>query len=218
MEAVTITARAPLDAIRALVAADGTAGADHANALRDPCAAMRDLSDAVHALCQLHGTMPGIVDHAQAAGTDAAERMWLDLAVDAIAGERAHIARVVAAVGPQPSTPGQAVSEAAVGAQRHALEMLARSDRDGCALGTAVAFVLDWAAVRRVIDAAVMRVGAPAAPRYSPVVDATLTFLGGLAPTAARQRAMTFGAQQMLAQQRGLWHLLEARASARTVR
>ena len=35
-------------------------------------------------------------------------------------------------------------------------------------------------------------------------------------PTAPGvERAMLFGAEQMLAQHRGLWHLLEARASAR---
>jgi hypothetical protein len=36
-----------------------------------------------------------------------------------------------------------------------------------------------------------------------------------LAGTPATERAITFGAQQLLAQHRGLWSLLDARASAR---
>ena len=38
---------------------------------------------------------------------------------------------------------------------------------------------------------------------------------GAIEATASVERAMAFGAQQMLAQHRGLWQLLEARATAR---
>ena len=40
--------------------------------------------------------------------------------------ERATLVKLVAAVGPLPSTPGQAETEAAIAGQRHALDMLAR--------------------------------------------------------------------------------------------
>ncbi|KQT33004.1 hypothetical protein ASG29_13040 [Sphingomonas sp. Leaf412] len=218
MEAATITVARSAPAMHALVAADGTAASQHARALLDPAAPLRDVADAVHALCILHGAFPGLVEHARDACDAADHRAWLDHAVDAMAIERALLARLAAAIGPQPSTPGQAASEAAIIGQRHALDMLARSDRRGCALGTALAFVLDWSAVRRVIDNGAARTGLPATTRFAATIAATHAFLDDLAPALPVQRAMTFGAQQTLAQHRGLWHLLEARASARSTR
>ena len=218
MEAANMAASGPSATILALVAADGTAAADHAAAVARPGATLRDLADAIHALCILHGSLPGIVDHVRDGCEDADARAWLDAAADAMTHERAALARLASAVGPQPSTPGQAASESAATAQRHALEMLARSDRTGCAVGTAVAFVLDWAAVRRVLDSGAMRCGVTPAPRIEPLVGRTRDFLSTLMPSFPAQRAMVFGAQQMLAQHRGLWHLLEARASARAAR
>jgi hypothetical protein len=202
-------------AIRALVAADGTAGVRHAMALDRAGVPLRDLSDAIHLLCVVHGAFPGVVDHAQDHAADAPLRDWLFDAAARAADERALLARLTAAIGPLPSTPGQAASEAAVSGQRHALEMLARSDRDGCAAGTAFAFVLDWAAVRRVLDRAAARLGLEATGDFAVFAVATQTLLDRLDVSARVERAMTFGAQQMLAQHRGLWQLLEARAAAR---
>lgn len=218
MEAASIAAGGPCATILTLVAADGTAASDHAQALTRAGANLRDLADAIHTLCTLHGSLPGIVDHVRDGCTDATARAWLDGAAAAITTERGALARLASAVGPQPSTPGQAASEGAVTAQRHALEMLARSDRAGCAIGTASAFVLDWAAVRRVLDTGAMRCGVAPAPRFDLLVAETRAFLADWTPGASAHRAMIFGAQQMLAQQRGLWHLLEARASARAAR
>ncbi|NJR77090.1 DUF6975 family protein [Sphingomonas corticis] len=218
MEAANLASSGPSATILALVAADGTAAADHAAALSRPGAALRDVADAIHTLCILHGSLPGIVDHVKDGCTDPTARAWLDIAATAVTAERGALARLASAVGPQPSTPGQAASEGAVTGQRHALDMLARSDRAGCALGTALAFVLDWAAVRGVLDAGAARCGVAPLPPFGPLVAETRHFLAGLEPGFSTQRAMVFGAQQMLAQHRGLWHLLEARASARAAR
>jgi hypothetical protein len=215
MATATLQAMGPAATLLALVALDGTAAADHARALLSPATPMRDVADAIHALCVLHGAFPGIVDQAQSGCDDAEVAPWLIEAADAMANERSLLARLTAAVGPLPSTPGQAASQNAVLAQRHALEMLARSDRAGCAAGTAIAFVLDWQAVRAVLDAGAARIGVPMGPDFAPVVRRARDLLERLAPAPAAQRAMVFGAQQMLAQHRGLWHLLEARASAR---
>jgi hypothetical protein len=215
MVAATLQATGPAATVLALVAADGTVAADHARALLDPATPMRDLADAIHAVCVLHGSLPGVVDHARTGCTDSEANQWLAVAADAMAAERALLARLTAAVGPLPSTPGQAASENAVMAQRHALEMLAKSDRNGCAIGTAIAFVLDWQAVRSVLDAGALRIGQPRGANFMPTVRLTRDLLDRLVPTFPTQRAMVFGAQQMLAQHRGLWHLLEARASAR---
>lgn len=203
------------DAIRALVATDGTAAAPYAIRLTRGDARMRDLSDAVHSLCVIHGAFPGLVDDATTGPADDAARDWLRDAAAHVAQERALLARLTAAIGPSPSTPNQAAAEAAVLGQRRALEMLAQSGRDGCALGTAYAFALDWAAVRRVLDGCAHRLGIDVSGGFYGFAVETDAMLGALSVSPAVERAMLFGAQQMLAQHRGLWDLLEARASAR---
>jgi len=171
-----------------------------------------NLADAVHFLCALHGRHPGVVDLAATRIVDPAGRAWLASAAEAAAAERALLTRLAVAAGPMPSTPGGSASESAIQAQRSALATLASSDRKGCALGAALAFALDWVAVRAVIEAAAKRLG----------VEAQENGLGDPAElrTVADQagqseRALLFGAQQLALQHRALWDLLEARQQAR---
>lgn len=201
--------------IAALVAADGTAAHPVARALSQPGASMRDVADAIHGLCMLHGRHPGAVDHAAAANADPLAAAWLTEAAIAFTSERAYLAQLTAAAGPLPSTPGQAETEAAIAAQRHALDMLAQSDRVGCAIGAAVALTIDWRAVRMMLDAAALRLGVLPAWLGLPLDADTVSLIAALATSPATERAMTFGAQQVLAQHRALWDLLDARRSAR---
>jgi hypothetical protein len=198
-----------------LVDADGSGAHPHVARLVDHDATTRDLCDAVHAICGIHGHPPGLAAEAltRAAQPDAAD--WLDAIAIAFAVERAWLAQLAAAAGPLPSTPGQAESQAALIGERHTLDMLARSDRRGCATGAAAALVLDWGAIRGVLRHAAERflVAIPAC-RF-PLQAETATSIAMLGATPATERAITFGAQQLLAQHRGLWSLLEARASAR---
>lgn len=174
----------------------------------------RDLADAVHFLATLHGHNPGVIDLARDRACNSEARAWIDDAAAAFAEERRYLTRIVVAAGPLPSTPGQAESEAAVAGQRHALEMLARSERNGCAIGAAMALVLDWRAARSVIDAAAQRFGVSLTPPALPSARKTIA-VADAAGSPGVERAMMFGAQQLLIQQRGLWSLLEARAEAR---
>src|SRR3546814_7597086 len=89
---------------------------------------MRNLADAVHFLCLLHGRHPGVIDNAARKAVDPASRRWMDDAADAFALERAFLSKIASAVGPVPSTQGQAQCEAAVAAQRKALDLLAESE------------------------------------------------------------------------------------------
>lgn len=203
------------DTILAMVATDGTANAPHARALMQTTATLRDIADAIHALCVIHGAFPGIVDHARNGSVDPLATAWLEQAVVTMSGERALLVRLTAAAGPLPSTPGQAASQAAILGQRNALEMLARSSRAGCATGTAVAFVLDWAAVRGVLDGCARRMALPAGAPFADATAQAIALLRTVEASASVERAMAFGAQQMLAQHRGLWQLLESRAAAR---
>ena len=176
--------------------------------------AARDLADAVHFLASLHGRHPGLIEFARDKCASEEARDWLTAAAKGFAAERGYLMRTVVAAGPLPSTPGQAESEAAVAGQRHALEMLARSDRNGCALGAAIALVLDWRAARTVIDAAAQRFGVALVPPALPSQRQTMAVMGKT-DSPAIERAMMFGAQQLLIQHRALWDLLEARAEAR---
>jgi len=216
---MTILAPRPKGAaetIAALLTADG--GKSHpyiaSNIFARGREAARDLADAVHFLATLHGRHPGVIEFARDRAGDGAAHAWLEEAAAAFSEERSYLTKIVVAAGPLPSTPGQAESEAAVSGQRHALEMLAKSDRTGCAVGAAMALVLDWRAARTVIDAAAQRFGVTLTPPALPSQRQTLA-LAEAAETPGIERAMVFGAQQLLVQHRGLWSLLEARSEAR---
>jgi len=203
------------ESVATLVDADGTGNTGWPTALAYPGAPLRDLADAVHNICALHGMAPSIVEQASEAPGPDELRAWLRTTAIAFDEERTLLAALVAAVGPLPSTPGQAQSEATVLAQRHALAMLAVSDRVGCAAGAAAAFLLDWSAIRRILALAGDRVGTRLPPSPLPRASAVIAALAALGDASGTQRAVTFGAQQLLAQHRGLWELLDARASAR---
>ncbi len=198
-----------------IVLADGSAGHGAPDRLSHGDALLRDVADALHQLCSLHGRHPGVVDHAARSDLHPSATAWLEQAAAAFADERAYLIRVSAAVGPPPGTPGQAAAEAALAAQRHAIDLLARSVRPGCALGAAIAVTLDWPAIRRPLDATAIRLGLEAVPNALPSTAQTLRLIDTVAAEAPIERAMTFGLQQLLAQHRGLWDLLDARAGSR---
>lgn len=206
--------------LEALVAADGTAAHSYANrassgVARDALLSLGDLADAAYYLCLLHGRHPGVIDHAANRSADNAARAWLIEAADAFSAERAYLTQVTVAAGPVPSTAGQADCETTVGQQRHALDMLAQSDRRGCAMGAAMALVLDWRAVRHVLDMAAIRAGLEPQRCVLPERAATLEVARAIGGDDAVDRAIQFGARQLLSQHRGLWDLLAARADVR---
>jgi hypothetical protein len=195
--------------------ADGSAAHAYAAHLASGDAAARDLSDAVHALCVVHGQHPSLPDDALARSIQPDARDWLDTVATAFADERAYIAALAAAAGPIPSTPGQAQTESALLGARHAIDMLARSDRRGCATGAVAALVADWSAIRAILDAAARRFGVDTAAVTLPIEADTATCVDMLGGAPGVERAISFGAQQLFAQHRGLFDLLEVRAGAR---
>ena len=201
--------------IAALAVRDGCAHHAILRRLTAPGVAGRDLADAVHALCAVHGRLTGVFEDATRRPVAELDNRWLNDAAAAFAVERAYLARLTAAVGPLPSTPGQGESDAAFVAQRHTFDMLARSDRTGCSTGAALALVIDWHAFRRILDVAADRNGIPIAVSHMPdeIAVAQIATAAGAPP--AVQRAMAFGAQQTFAQHRGLCDLIESRAIAR---
>lgn len=201
--------------IAALAAEDGCATHPLFGRLTAHGAAGRDLADAVHALCSVHGRLSDLFVEAERRNVPELDNRWLANATEAFGIERAYLAHLTAAVGPLPSTPGQAESDAAFAAQRHTFDMLARSDRAGCSTGAALALVIDWHAFRQILDTAADRAGVAIVPNLLPdaIEIATIAAADGASPSV--QRAMAFGAQQTFAQHRGLCDLIEARAMAR---
>ena len=214
----TGTARDTADALMALVRAEGSASHRHptSDVLTQGPEAARNVADIVHLLCLLHGRHPGVIDHAIARVAKAETRAFLSDAADAFANERALLTRLVVAVGPLPSTPGQADTETAVLAQHHAVDMLAQSERTGCAFGAALALIADWSAVRPVLDVAARRLSLEIDKSELPNAAVLASVIRTADNSPAEDRAMLFGAQQIVAQHRGLWDLLEARAVARS--
>jgi hypothetical protein len=205
-------------ALIALVRAEGSAAHCHpiSEVLTNGPEAARNVADIVHLLCLLHGRHPGVVDHAIDRITNDAARAFLTDAADAFARERALLTKLVVAVGPLPSTPGQADTETAVLAQHHAIDMLAQSERSGCAFGAALALLADWAAIRPVLETAARRLSLDIEKSALPNAAMISSIICAAANSEAADRAMLFGAQQIVAQHRGLWDLLEARAIARS--
>lgn len=202
--------------LAALAAADGSIRHLMCRRLAQPDAPSRDITDAIHGLGMLHGRHPGILDHALLRNSHPAWAEWLNAAVAGFARERALLARLASAAGPLPSTPGQAESEATITAQRHALDMLAQSDRKGCGMGAAIGLVLDWPAIRHILEAAAHRLGLQVQACTLPTEQDSAAIVAMSSEGLPAERALAFGVQQVLAQHRGLWDLLDARASARS--
>ena len=175
----------------------------------------RNLADAVHLLCGLHGSHPGLIELACSQSPDSAAHDWLVEASDAFERERLYLVRLTAAVGPLPSTPGAAETEASLLAQRHALEILASSERHGCALGAATALVADWWSIRAMLDRAASRAGLDCPAPSLPDEASLAAVVDGASDNPASSRGLAFGGEQMLLQHRALFDLLEARAEAR---
>lgn len=175
----------------------------------------RDFADAVHLLCALHGHYPGLIGLALERCPKGDAGDWLGHAADSFERERLYLVRLAPAVGPIPSTPGAAQTEASLLAARHAIETLAVSERSGCALGAATALMVDWWAVRSLLDRAATRVGIEAPAPTLPDEESVIAIVGALAQSPIAARALAFGSEQLLLQHRALMDLLEARAEAR---
>ena len=207
------------DAHAARLEAAGSATHAHAADLVGPLAPYRarDFDDFVHLLCAVYGRQPTVIELALSTAPPPPVRAWLERAAAAFERERLFLVRLSAAAGPIPSTPGAAETESALVAQRNALETLARSERTGCALGAATALVGDWAALRPMLDKVAGRLGVDVPPSSLPDAAAISAVLDAAATGIAAERAIRFGAEQLLLQQRALLDLLEVRSEAREV-
>ena len=171
-------------------------------------------ADIAHFLNVTHGRHPGIVDHAATKIIEQEAREWLVQSIEAFVLERKFLNQLTVAAGPVHRHVGQDRVNAVVEGQSRSINMLATSDRKGTAAGAAVAFVLDWQSTRPVLDRVAISLGIEAPACTLPDQRNSLSLISDLANSAAIQRAMLFGCEQMLAQQKGLWQLISARHQA----
>lgn len=169
------------------------------------------LADIPHFMHISHGRHPGLVDYAAHKIVDDAARNWMIQAIDGMLGERAYLNRLTVTAGPIRRLTGQDKVNALVEGQAKNFKMLATSDRKGCAAGAAIAFVLDWHQTRPLLDIVAHQMGLEPPTPTLPSVDECTQFAETLDRGASYRRAMTFGADQTLAQQRCLWQLIVAR-------
>lgn len=172
------------------------------------------LADIAHFLNVSHGRFPGVIDHAASKIVQSEARDWLLQATAAFAQERALLNRLTVAAGPIRRHIDQEKVEALLATQQRSFEMLATSDRNGCPAGTAMAFTLDWLESRPLLDRAALMLGVEFQQCELPGPKLTSDLASLLANSSSIERAMAFGGQQLLAQQKGLWQLIAARHHA----
>lgn len=169
------------------------------------------IADIAHFINITHGRHPGVVDHAALKIVDDAARYWMVEAIDGFAAERRFLNALTVAAGPIRRHVGQDKITALISGQTKNLEMLATSDRKGCPAGAALAFIVDWQQSRPLLDRIALHVGMEPPALSAPSIETIILLTAQLAKDDAYIRAMGFGAQQLLAQQRGLWQLIVAR-------
>lgn len=169
------------------------------------------IADIAHFINISHGRHPGIIDHAANKIVDDGARKWLVEAIDGFVTERRFLNALTVAAGPIRRHVGQDKVTALIAGQSKNFEMLATSDRRGCPAGSALAFVVDWQQTRPLLDRIALHIGMEPQLIALPPAPVCAALASELARDDAYIRAMGFGAQQMLAQQRGLWQLIAAR-------
>ncbi|MEE9434027.1 MAG: hypothetical protein V3V15_07285 [Sphingorhabdus sp.] len=169
------------------------------------------IADIAHFMCVSHGRHPGVVDHAASKIIEDAAREWLVQAIDGFAAERAFLTKLTVAAGPMHSHSGQEKVSALLASQSKNFEMLSTSDRKGCAAGAAITFVLDWQTSRPLLDGVALLLGITPPECQLPARKNTAKLAGALAENTRIERAMTFGGDQLIALQRGLWQIIAAR-------
>lgn len=169
------------------------------------------VADVAHFINISHGRHPGIIDHAAHKIVDDAARKWLIRAIDAFTTERAFLNALTVAAGPERRRNGENKVAALITGQSKNFEMLASSDRKGCSAGAAIAFAIDWQRSRPVLAAVALHVGLDVPKCTLPAIDECSDLAERLGTSESYRRAMRFGAEQILAQQRGLWQLIAAR-------
>jgi hypothetical protein len=181
--------------------------------LRSPIQNLRPalIADIAHFMCISHGRHPGIIDHASSKILEECARDWLVDAIEGFIAERSLLNELTVCAGPITRQSGQEKITSILTHQHKSFEMLATSDRHGTAAGAAIAFVVDWHLNREIFEVCALNLNIEPRQCRLPSIEACKNLASELAISENIKRALLFGAQQLLAQQRGLWNLISAR-------
>lgn len=172
------------------------------------------LIDAVRHIAFIHGRFPGLFEEAQRNSPPSAEYSgWLRAMAADFSRERLMLAKLLAHSPSSQAQPTSIAEQLSFEAFGRDLLALSRSERPGCALGAAIALALDWNSIRAVLDRASALFEYSAPPTSMPSDEEIFEKLVNLDP--ALERALLFGANELLLRHERLWGILEARHWAR---
>lgn len=175
------------------------------------------VADIAHYLCVAHGKHPGIIEHAMSKIIDDCSREWLVKAADGFTRERIYLTELTVAAGPITRIIGQDETDMLIVNQSKHYKMLASSDRKGCPIGAAAAFIIDWHHIRQLMDLMALYLNITIPSNSLPSDNETVLMINEYAISENITRAVNFGADQILSQQRAFWNLIRARATSRKI-
>lgn len=173
------------------------------------------VADITHYLCVAHGKHPGIIEHAMSKIIEDCSREWLVKAADGFTRERIYLTELTVAAGPITRIIGQDETDMLIVNQSKHYKMLASSDRNGCSIGAAAAFIMDWHHIRQLMDIIALHLNISIPSSTLPSIHETEKMISEYSTSENITRAINFGADQILSQQRAFWNLIKARASSR---
>ncbi len=173
------------------------------------------IADIAHYLCVAHGKHPGIIEHAMSKIVEDCSREWLVRAADGFTRERIYLTELTVVAGPITRISGQDETDMLIVNQSKHYKMLASSDRKGCSIGAAAAFIMDWHHIRHLMDILALQLNITVPSNTLPAADETARMINEYATSENITRAINFGADQILSQQRAFWNLIKARATSR---
>lgn len=173
------------------------------------------IADIAHYLCVAHGRHPGIIEHAMSKIVDECSRDWLIKAADGFTRERIYLTELTVAAGPISRTVGQDETDMLIVNQSKQYQMLASSDRRGCPIGAATSFIIDWYNIRKLVDILALQLNIYVPQIVLPNISETEDMITRYADSPNIIRAINFGADQILSQQRAFWNIITARSIAR---
>jgi len=173
-----------------------------------------DVADMAHYLCLLHGRYPGLMDNLADRMVASEDSFYIELA-ERFTAERRLLTDLTVAAGPVGRLVGEDQSMTVVEQLRVAIDLLARSDREGCALGAAAALLIEWKHARPALDAIARRLSVKTTD--IDLDDYITRMYERIAshPKERQQRAIIFGINQLTHQHEQFWLLLNNRCAAR---
>ncbi len=173
-----------------------------------------DIADVAHYLCLLHGRYPGLMDNLADRMVASGDNFFSELA-ERFTAERRLLTDLTVAAGPIGRLLGEDRSMNIVEQLRVSIDLLARSDREGCALGAAAAMLTEWKHIRPALNAVASRLSVKTAEFDYDALSAQMLERVASYPEKRHQRAIAFGVKQLCHQHEQFWLLLNNRCAAR---